>query len=528
MIKARYIPIAAAAALGVAALLLPVWIGWSWSWQRTLSEERGELNRVGAQVAYQGHAILRQAAETLRYFQQLRLPPCSDAHIARMRASTIGTRMVDEIGYYRDGRLACNTWGRVGETVMLEAAFTLVEPNLQLRAASFSLASPAARMIGLYSRGHYVYIEPGRFVDVPLEGDVQVAVFSVAGDPIVGRNEPDWAAARRVAGGARAHDDERLFSALADRDFKIVVSTPMARVQARLRHERLALLPLSLLAWALALAAIATWLGRRLSLVGELRTALARGDLAVHYQPIVELHTGRCRGAEALVRWRHPSGRWIAPDEFIPLAERHGMAGRITRHVLRTVLADMGAMLRADAQLHIALNLSPQDMRDGVALDTLSATLAGTGVACRQIWLEATERGFMDVDAARLAMARARQRGHVVAIDDFGTGYSSLSYLQALPLDVLKIDKSFVDKIGTDSASSTVINHIIEMARSLRLMMVAEGIETQEQADWLRRHEVGLGQGWLFARAMPAPDFIAFLREREYAGPQPEAALSGG
>ena len=139
-------------------------------------------------------------------------------------------------------------------------------------------------------------------------------------------------------------------------------------------------------------------------------------------------------------------------------------------------------------------------------------------ISARQIWLEMTERSFLEIDAVRSTIIRAREIGYCVAIDDFGTGYSSLQYLQGLPLDSLKIDKSFIDTIGKDTATSSVTSHIIEMAKTLNLIIVAEGIETQEELDYLRAREVDLGQGWFFAKAMPADEFIAYCdRERDEA-----------
>jgi sensor c-di-GMP phosphodiesterase-like protein len=173
----------------------------------------------------------------------------------------------------------------------------------------------------------------------------------------------------------------------------------------------------------------------------------------------------------------------------------------------------MQAVLVADRHLHIAINISAQDIRTGRVLDVMKDALSKTDIQTQQIWLEATERGFMDIDAARATIDQARKMGHAVAIDDFGTGYSSLSYLQGFPLDALKIDKSFVDTIDTNSATSSVTSHIIDMAKTLKLQIVAEGVETQAQADYLLAREVDFGQGWLFAKALPAEAFIAFYKE---------------
>jgi sensor c-di-GMP phosphodiesterase-like protein len=273
---------------------------------------------------------------------------------------------------------------------------------------------------------------------------------------------------------------------------------------------------------AAAMIALVVWLSRRrLSIAGELAAGIRRREFVVHYQPIIDLRTGRCIGAEALVRWIRRGGKTLRPDLFISIAEDNGLMARITEEVFRLVIRDMEDLLGEDRGAHISVNLSASDLKDGGALRVLQRMLEGTVIDPRQIWLEATERGFMDVDKACSVIEQARAQGHAVAIDDFGTGYSSLSYLQRLPLDSLKIDKSFVDTIGTDSATHKVTDHIIDMAKSLNLLTVAEGIERQEQEDHLKAREVDFGQGWLYGKPMPAPEFIAYYKKNVASTPPP-------
>nr|WP_277914419.1 EAL domain-containing protein [Janthinobacterium agaricidamnosum] len=261
------------------------------------------------------------------------------------------------------------------------------------------------------------------------------------------------------------------------------------------------------------LVGVVVWLSRRrLSPLAELQIAVEQREFVVHYQPIVALKTGVCIGAEALVRWRRPDGAMVRPDLFIPLAEDSGLILPITDQVVAAVIHELKDMLLADRNVHIAVNLCASDIESGRILPVLQRELAGTGIETQQIWLEATERGFLRADAARATLQRARDLGHAVAIDDFGTGYSSLSNLQSLPLDALKIDKSFVDTVGTDAATSSVTPHIIDIAKTLGLQIVAEGIETQAQADYLLARGVEFGQGWLYAKALPADQFLLFYQ----------------
>ncbi len=145
----------------------------------------------------------------------------------------------------------------------------------------------------------------------------------------------------------------------------------------------------------------------------------------------------------------------------------------------------------------------------------ISKHMAGSGILPQQIWMEATERGFLDLDRARTMLAQARRAGHSVAIDDFGVGFSSLQYLEQLPLDALKIDKSFIDAIGTESATSPVTPHIIDMAKELGLWVVAEGVETEAQLAYLHTRKVEFAQGWLFSRPLPRDEFVVFHHKRQ-------------
>ena len=186
---------------------------------------------------------------------------------------------------------------------------------------------------------------------------------------------------------------------------------------------------------------------RRLSPRGQLTDAVRRHQFIVAYQPIVDLATRRCVGAEALVRWKHHD-RIVRPDHFIPLAEHRGLIQAITDQVLDTVLLELGDFLKRYPEYYVSVNLSAQDLTTHRFLDVLGPAIARQGVRPQQIRIEATERSFLDADAAKEVISAFREAGHAVYLDDFGTGYSSLSHLQNFRIDGLKIDKSFVDTSG--------------------------------------------------------------------------------
>uniref|UniRef100_A0A9E7ZSB1 EAL domain-containing protein n=1 Tax=Bosea sp. NBC_00436 TaxID=2969620 RepID=A0A9E7ZSB1_9HYPH len=204
----------------------------------------------------------------------------------------------------------------------------------------------------------------------------------------------------------------------------------------------------------------------------------------------------------------------MKPRTLSQVGGEKGLRSQLTVLMIERVVDEMGHLLRSDRNLHISINIPAKEMESGDFLPLLSAATTKTWIHPSQIWLEITERGFMNADAATGAVEQARLAGFIVAIDDFGTGYSSLSLLERLPLDALKIDKSFVDAIGRDAATSVVTPHIIAMAHGLKLRMIAEGIETSEQESYLQDAGVDLGQGWLYSKALPPNEFAAFYRER--------------
>jgi len=284
-------------------------------------------------------------------------------------------------------------------------------------------------------------------------------------------------------------------------------------------------LPILLAAACLGLVLAAAWIylvlwysRHRLSLSTQLREALAKGRVMAYYQPVVELSTGRCVGAEALARWILEDGQIVRPDVFIPIAEEVGLAPEITLAILAATLHDLGALLRDHAQLCININLAPEDLSRDTFTGKLTDSLQRNAVAATSIKLEITERAMVNTEKSRKLIRGLRKLGHKVAVDDFGTGYSSLAYLESFDLDTLKIDKPFVDAIGTESVTNHVISHVIDMAKSLSLDIVAEGVETEQQVSWLIDQGVEYGQGYFFGRPVQASEFQKFFSAHDEAG----------
>ncbi|WP_245674122.1 putative bifunctional diguanylate cyclase/phosphodiesterase [Actinoplanes rectilineatus] len=251
----------------------------------------------------------------------------------------------------------------------------------------------------------------------------------------------------------------------------------------------------------------------RMSLEQAFRGALERGELYATYQPIVDLATGEVDGFETLMRWEHPELGFISPLRFIPVAEETGLIVDAGAWLLREAA---GCLARWRAQrppgaraLHMSVNVSVRQLRDRDLAVVVREVLAETGLPPDALWLEITESGVMeDIETALATLAELHEIGVVMAVDDFGTGYSSLSYLNRLPVDIVKLDRSFINDVGQHGANESIVRAVLAMARELDLRVVAEGVETELQRDWLRDQACDLAQGWLFGKPLRAAETV--------------------
>jgi diguanylate cyclase (GGDEF)-like protein len=257
---------------------------------------------------------------------------------------------------------------------------------------------------------------------------------------------------------------------------------------------------------------------RRLALVAELRSALAAGQIQVHVQPQARLADGRVVSVEALARWVHPQRGNLPPDEFILVAERGGLIGQLTHAVLDASLAAVAAWRRQGHDLSISVNLSTHSLQDADLVGEVSALLHRHGVPGDRLLLEVTEGAVMaDPGRAITLLHQLRALGVRLSVDDFGTGYSSLSYLKKLPVQEVKIDRSFIAGLQDGGGDVAIVRAIVDLGRHLGLEVVAEGVEDQASWDLLRAMGCDLVQGWHLARAMPVAELEPWLVGREVA-----------
>jgi len=252
---------------------------------------------------------------------------------------------------------------------------------------------------------------------------------------------------------------------------------------------------------------------RRLTLIGALHQAITRDELRLHYQPTVDVTGGRVRMVEALARWRHPELGLLPPDQFIPLAEQTGIIVPLTRWVLETAIRQIRAWRDDGLDLGVAVNLSARTLRDPELPATIAGLLQAHDVPVAQLRVELTESMVMaDPPTTLEVLTRLSQLGVRIAIDDFGTGYSSLTHLKRLPIDEIKIDRSFVTNMTTDGDDATIVASTIGLGHSLGLRFVAEGVEDERTWQALEALNCDSAQGFYVSHALPADELARWLR----------------
>jgi sensor c-di-GMP phosphodiesterase-like protein len=258
--------------------------------------------------------------------------------------------------------------------------------------------------------------------------------------------------------------------------------------------------------------------------VAEIERALAAGEFVPYYQPIVDIRSGQLNGAEVLVRWRKPDGTLVLPGSFIPLAESSGLIREMTRDLMRRVCAEAGPALGRRPALKVSFNFAGQLFSDDSIVKDVRKIFTGSPIRMSQVVLEVTERDPIEnFTETRRTIAALQGLGVRIAIDDVGTGHSGLSYMLKLGVDIIKIDKMFVDAIGTDRNSTTIVETLVDLAHNMRMDVVAEGVENFEQVMHLRELGIRSAQGYVFAPPLPGSAFLALV---EAIDPLPAATLA--
>ena len=496
--------------LGFALLFSLAW----YLWQKSVQVEEHRLQAFSHQLGQQVENAIIDARDLLISLNNAAPLPCSPDHLQLMQEAAVARPFIRAIGYWQAADRLCGAGFIQGLEFTPPQASRIYDSGVIAWWPSEETEIGGVQLFLMRFGEHDVVIDPRLLINTgPLEGQKAglwvEGLLMISTEPKTMLPNPESLSPGLMVDSANQRILSR-FSLGTVFPIDVVAQQPMTELWHRY-------LPALLIAGLVGLVFIALWTfivlrysRQRLSLSAELHDAIVNDQLKVKYQPIINMVSGRCCGAESLARWIRVCGEEVSPDVFIPIVEEAGLCDELAMAILKSILQEMSVYLCKYPDFKINLNLSAQNLATDTVSDFLEEQLQASGVPASAICLEITERALVDADDACERIKQLRQRGHRIAIDDFGTGYSSLSYLERFELDILKVDKIFVDAIETDGVISNVICHIIDIAKSLKLDVVAEGIESDHQADWLVRQQVLLGQGYAFSKPLSAKQFVDF------------------
>jgi sensor c-di-GMP phosphodiesterase-like protein len=519
----QWLGISVAVAVGLAAVAAPIVISIEVSWREGLANERvltqGYAQDVLRRTDEMGHQMLDASRRIIADHQT----PCSASDVDLMRRIAMDSSYIEALGRIEGDTLLCTSLGTttpmaLGPPVLVTQYGTADRLDVRLPISDTPLM--------VVSRDGIAYmLNPNVPMDTPTEGpNISMALFVPSSPQHIilsshnaGPLRPEWF--RKLASGASTTFRSGGYVIAVQRsslgDVAVLAAAPESYVFNHVRNFALIFIPLGLLGAGLLVWAVAHVTRVQLSLPSQLRKAARRREFYVEYQPIVDLKTRRWVGAEALVRWRRRNGEIVVPDRFISLAEESGVLPRITACVAEIVAADLPGLLAHAPDFAVSINISAADLRTGHTIGLIRNLLRNGQAGAKNIKIETTEHSILQGEEAAAVIAEIRSLGIEIAIDDFGTGYSNFSRLQTLGVDILKIDKDFVDTIGSGEEGTKLLDHIIAMANSLGLSAVAEGVEAEPQARFLEERGIHLAQGWLFAKSIGISEFLARLEAQQ-------------
>jgi sensor c-di-GMP phosphodiesterase-like protein len=481
-------------------------------------QARLRLEDYATRILMQNEAAARESRAMLEKLNTSPYPFCSEAELSYFRTLLFRSEYIKDAGRVRDGKIYCTAnAGVLKRPIHLPLSKFELPDHSKEYVNIPEFTEPDLQVISVQSGRSYIVFSPFmltnlqptpmRYTVVMLDESIRKAGFLEGDSPNINPGILTKDGNMRRNGVLYATRCSKLCFNCA---------TAYIGIDEILRSDA-ALEPgypiLSGLAGGLFCAAVLLIDSRNRSTKNRLRRAIRKGDLDVLYQPLVNLSSRRIKGAEALIRWADYDGATLPPQLLVKMAEEYGFVGDITELVLKRGIRDLGEVLKKRPDFRLNINISAFDLSDPIFLPMLERTLAKAGIPAAQIGIELTESSTADRTLAMQVILHLRRLGHYVCIDDFGTGYSSLSYLQDLAVDAIKIDRSFTKAIGTDSVTVSILPQILAITQSLKLQVVVEGIETEEQASYFSgAGSQVMGQGYLFGIPISAENLIQSLK----------------
>lgn len=498
----------------------------------------GHLGDYADRVLQREQELGAEISQVLTQAQASTFTPCSDEDIYLLRRLTFGARFLKDVGRLQGHDFVCSA-----TTGKLPAGVPFKAPDATLRSGyeiyhDYPLRLPAGARGEIVAAGNSdVVLSPDIFADFSQQQPYEFAVgipawLNTSHTTSNAMGQSANSAPRKQLSGVQdaallpqgvlgakgiVQNDGRLYSSRCSNSYSVCAAASIAIPEIWKAHQTL------LLGYTVtgALAGFSCAIGillignQRRSHTNQLRRAILMGQLSVVYQPIVEMVTHRIVGAEALARWTDEDGESIRPETIIALAEAEGFVSEITRFVLTRAMEEIRPILENQPNFRLSINLAPSDLADPRLLLLLDERLGSGPVTAANIAFELPERATSVREVAVAAIRRLRDRGHAIFIDDFGTGYSNLAYLTELHVDGIKINRSFIATIGTESVTASIVPQILAVARALGLSVVVQGIEREDQATYFAADATRiLGQGWFFGLPVPAQGLAYLCAEK--------------
>jgi sensor c-di-GMP phosphodiesterase-like protein len=516
--------------LAVLAIAIPIFVAIAVARAEGVDASKNEAMAFAHEALHRSQAEADQAASgvvALAALARTGDAPCSAPVRAEMRALELSSSDIQAFGAVENNVLICSSIGT--GRMALGTPTTVTGLGAELYANVLFPGDSNMPYFVQVRNGFAAVVNKELPIDVETQRNVAVAEFAVPGGQIVAQKgfiEHRWIhrvlsqlpnplrAPKGVAVTYREGDRFISVTTSSSRYLGTIAVLSAVDLNARARKAALVLVPVGTIAGLLLALAVLFLARMQLELPAVLRLAMKRRELFLEYQPIVDIETGAWVGAEALIRWQRENGELIRPDVFVPVAEEIGLARKLSEHVVELLTPDLTLIAALHPDFSLSINLTADDLSTTATISLIRELITASHVRPDCLTLEATERGFLNPEVSQSVIDGLHELGVGVAIDDFGTGYSSLSYLETLSVDVLKIDKSFVDTIGTGAATSTVVQHIIEIAMALGLKLVAEGVELESQASILRDRGVQRAQGFLWSKPISFHQLLDELARR--------------
>jgi sensor c-di-GMP phosphodiesterase-like protein len=492
--------------IAITAITVPVILAIYLSFRQSLHDKISEILVYAQDIQNRSD---NTAQQVIKGIEKLNIDnPCQEENVNRMRGIDLSSSYIQAIGYVSNNTMLCSSLGgavvkwTLGSVDEITARGFILHFNVK---APFAMEST---FLGIQKGNYIAVIHKKLPLDTTLfNKNISLGIFTLDKHKIIvsqGIIKQEWLNRLDNQEVVTFFKNGYVVAVVKSKIFNTgaVAAGPFYYFNQHTINTALVLIPIGLLAGIIFAFAVIYWVRQLMSLPTEIKAGLRRNEFFLVYQPIIEMQTGCCIGAEALLRWKRANGEVISPNLFIPIAEYSNMIDQITKQIFKLIAQDAKGIFGEHPNFHIAINVSSSDLHSTHIVTLLNKLMRETKARPKNFIVEATEGGLLKKEIARETIHEIRDLGVQVALDDFGTGYSSLSYLGTFKLDYLKIDKSFVDAIGTDAPTSHVILHIIDMAKELNLKLIAEGIETVAQADFIRKHGIQYAQGYLYGEPM--------------------------